>query len=116
MDSGLLSGALNVRIVGSGDRVLVLSHGFGGDQSMWHCILPYLEANFKVILFDMVFSGKVHAKHFDFGRYNSLSVYATDLLTVLEELKIEKCLYVGHSVSGMVGCLAAIRSQTCLKS
>lgn len=104
-----LSTALNVKVIGSGNRVLVLSHGFGGDQSVWQCILPYLASNFKVILFDMVFSGTVNPNHFDFDRYTSLSSYATDLITILEELEVEKCLYVGHSVSGMVGCIASIQ-------
>ncbi|KAH9327359.1 hypothetical protein KI387_007537, partial [Taxus chinensis] len=108
-ESGLLSNALNVKVIGSGNRVLVLSHGFGGDQSAWNKILPYLVTNFKVILFDMVFSGNVNPTHFDFDTYTSLSAYATDLLAILDEIKVEKCLYVGHSVSGMVGCIASIQ-------
>ncbi|GLJ04918.1 hypothetical protein SUGI_0006450 [Cryptomeria japonica] len=107
-DCGVLE-ALNVKVIGCGDRTLVLSHGFGGDQSVWNKILPSLSKKFKIIVFDMVFSGNVDAKHFDFERYTSLSAYAADLLTILEELKVEKCLYVGHSVSGMVGCIAAIQ-------
>nr|ABK22456.1 unknown [Picea sitchensis] len=103
-----LLGVLNVKIIGSGKPTLVLAHGFGSDQSVWQYILPYLVAHYKVIVFDMVFSGKVDPKNFDFDRYTSLSAYAADLLSILDELKIDKCLYVGHSVSGMVGCLASI--------
>jgi len=108
IESGLL-GILNVKVLGSGKRILVLAHGFGADQSVWQYILPHLVAYYKVIVFDMVFSGSVDSKHFDFDRYTSLSAYATDLLTILDELKVEKCLYVGHSLSGMVGCLASIK-------
>lgn len=110
LDSGKLLEVLNVRVIGSGERILVLSHGFGGDQSMWKDILPYLGPNFKVIVFDLIFSGTVDPKYFDFDRYsNSLAGYADDLLAILDELKIDKCMYVGHSVSGMIGCLASIK-------
>lgn len=105
--SGLL-GSLNVKVMGFGKRTLVFAHGFGADQSVWQYILPYLVANYKVIVFDMVFSGNVDPKNFDFDRYTSFSAYAADLITILDELEVEKCLYVGHSVSGMVGCLASI--------
>eukprot|EP01018_Ginkgo_biloba_P021130 Gb_15091 [translate_table: standard] len=108
VQSGLVD-ALNVRIIGSGERVVVLSHGFGSDQSVWQYILPSLVGDFKVIVFDMVFAGTVNPNHFDFDRYTSLSAYAADLLTILDELKVEKCSYVGHSVSAMVGCIASIK-------
>eukprot|EP01018_Ginkgo_biloba_P021127 Gb_10936 [translate_table: standard] len=108
MESGLLD-ALNVKVIGSGERVVVLSHGFGTDQSVWQYILPSLVGDFKVIVFDMVFAGTVNPNHFDFDRYTSLSAYAADLLTILDELKVEKCSYVGHSVSAMVGCIASIK-------
>lgn len=103
-----LLGVLNVKVLGSGKRTLVLAHGFGADQSAWQHILPDLVPHYKVIVFDMVFSGNVDPKNFDFDRYISLSSYAADILAILDELKVDKCLYVGHSVSGMVGCLASI--------
>nr|ABK23563.1 unknown [Picea sitchensis] len=110
LDSGRLLEVLNVRVTGSGERVVVLSHGFGGDQSMWKDILPYLVPDFKVIVFDLVFAGSVDPKHFDFDQSsNSLAAYADDILAILEELKIDRCMYVGHSVSGMLGCLASIK-------
>lgn len=100
--------ALNVRVMGSGERAVVLSHGFGGDQSQWAKILPSLVSDFKVILFDMAFAATVNPSHFDFDRYTSLSAYALDLLEISEELEIRKCMYVGHSVSGMIGCIASM--------
>jgi len=110
LESHGLIEALNVRVIGSGEQILVLSHGFGDDQSTWKDVLPYLVPDFKVIVFDMIFSGSVDPKYFDFDRYtDSLSAYADDLLAILEELKVDKCVYVGHSVSAMVGCLASIK-------
>lgn len=70
-----LLGVLNVKVIGSGKPTLVLAHGFGPDQSVWQYILPYVVAHYKVIVFNMVSSGKVDPKNFDFDRYTSLSVW-----------------------------------------
>jgi pimeloyl-ACP methyl ester carboxylesterase len=99
---------LNVRVVGSGERVVVFSHGFGTDQSAWNRILPYFP-NFRVVTYDLVCSGSVNPDHFNFRRYTNLDAYVDDLLAVLDALRIERCYLVGHSVSAMIGILAAIR-------
>jgi len=81
--SGLLE-ALNVRVVGSGRRILVLSHGFGTDQSVWQRILPYFVRDFRIVLYDLMCAGSVNPDNFDFQRYSSLYAYADDLITILE--------------------------------
>ncbi|XP_047089751.1 strigolactone esterase D14-like [Lolium rigidum] len=100
---------LNVRVVGSGERVVVLSHGFGTDQSAWSRVLPYLTRDHRVVLYDLVCAGSVNPDHFDFRRYNGLDAYVDDLLAILDALRIPRCAFVGHSVSAMIGILAAIR-------
>lgn len=101
--------AHNVRVLGTGDDVVVLSHGFGSDQSMWKYIVPsLLNNNLRVVLYDIMGAGTTDTSNFNFNRYSSLHAYADDLLTILDELDIESCVYVGHSVSGMIGCLASI--------
>lgn len=101
--------ALNVRVVGSGEKILVLSHGFGTDQSAWHRILPYFTRDYRIVLYDLVCAGSVNPDYFDFARYTSLHPYVDDLLTILDALGVGRCAYVGHSVSAMIGILAAIR-------
>ncbi|KAK1391562.1 putative strigolactone esterase DAD2 [Heracleum sosnowskyi] len=101
--------ALNVRVTGSGRRVLFLAHGFGTDQSAWNRILPYFLPSYKVILYDLVCAGSVNPDYFDFRRYTSLDPYVDDLLSILDFLGVDRCFYVGHSVSAMIGILAAIR-------
>ncbi|XP_010556448.1 PREDICTED: strigolactone esterase D14 [Tarenaya hassleriana] len=101
--------ALNVRVVGSGDRVMVLAHGFGTDQSAWHLILPFFTHTYRVVLYDLVCAGSVNPDYFDFNRYTSLDPYVDDLLCILDSLQIHRCFYVGHSVSAMIGILASIR-------
>lgn len=101
--------ALNVRVVGSGEKILVLAHGFGTDQSAWQRILPFFVRDHRVVLYDLVCAGSVNPDYFDFGRYTTLDAYVDDLLHILEALGVQRCTYVGHSVSGMIGILAAIR-------
>ncbi|KAJ0973700.1 hypothetical protein J5N97_015665 [Dioscorea zingiberensis] len=100
---------LNVRLVGAGDKVLVLSHGFGTDQSAWQRIVPYFACDYKVLLYDLVCAGSVNPDHFDFRRYTTLDAYVDDLLAILDALRIDRCAFVGHSVSAMIGILASIR-------
>ncbi|CAN8269862.1 unnamed protein product [Cochlearia groenlandica] len=101
--------ALNVRVVGTGNRILVLAHGFGTDQSAWHLILPYFTSTYRVVLYDLVCAGSVNPDHFDFNRYTTLDAYVDDLLNILDSLGIQTCAYVGHSVSAMIGIIASIR-------
>ncbi|KAJ9186829.1 hypothetical protein P3X46_002358 [Hevea brasiliensis] len=108
MGTNLLE-ALNVRVVGSGEKILVLAHGFGTDQSAWQRILPFFTQNYSIILYDLVCAGSVNPDHFDFERYTSLHAYVDDLLNILDALRVDRCSYVGHSVSAMVGLLASIR-------
>lgn len=101
--------ALNVRVVGSGKKFLVLAHGLGTDQSVWRSILPYFRSHYRVVLYDLVFAGSVNPDYFDFNRYNCLDAYVDDLLQILDSLGVDRCYYVGHSLSSMIGILAAIR-------
>ncbi|XP_077233808.1 putative strigolactone esterase DAD2 [Tasmannia lanceolata] len=100
---------LNVRVVGSGQKIMVLSHGFGTDQSAWQRILPYFLRDYKIILYDLVCAGSVNPHNFDFRRYTTLDAYVDDVLRILDSLRIDKCTFVGHSVSAMIGILASIR-------
>ncbi|KAK8962652.1 putative strigolactone esterase D14 [Platanthera guangdongensis] len=113
-DSSLTNGSklleiLNVRVVGSGENVVVLSHGFGTDQSAWNRIVPFLQRDHRIVLYDLVCAGSVNPDQFDFRRYTTLDAYADDLCLILESLRIDRCFFVGHSVSAMIGILAAIR-------
>ncbi|KAI3688996.1 hypothetical protein L2E82_46944 [Cichorium intybus] len=101
--------ALNVRVIGNGREYLLLAHGFGTDQSAWKSILPYFLSQFKLILYDLVCAGSVNPDYFDFCRYTSLDAYADDLINILDSLGVDTCVYVGHSVSAMIGILASIR-------
>ncbi|KAI4388658.1 hypothetical protein MLD38_000968 [Melastoma candidum] len=100
---------LNVRVVGEGEKYLVLAHGFGTDQSAWQHVLPFFVPHYKIILYDLVCAGSVNPDYFDFSRYSTLDAFVDDLLNILGSLGIDSCAYVGHSVSAMIGIIASIR-------
>jgi sigma-B regulation protein RsbQ len=87
-------------------RPLLFAHGFGCDQSMWRYVAPAFEADHRVILFDHVGAGGSDLSAYDFERYRSLNAYAEDVLALCEELELQDVVFVGHSVSAMIGVLA----------
>ncbi|XWS25519.1 hypothetical protein CRYUN_Cryun27aG0075100 [Craigia yunnanensis] len=105
----ILLEALNVRVIGSGEKILVLAHGIGTDQSAWQRIVPLFQPYYRIILYDLVCAGSVNPDYFDFRRYTTLDAYVDDLLNILDALGVDRCAYVGHSISAMIGILASIR-------
>ncbi|OPC78028.1 alpha/beta hydrolase [Embleya scabrispora] len=98
----------NVTVTGLPDGpVLLLAHGFGCDQNMWRLVVPALAERYRVVLFDYVGSGGSDLSTFSRERYSSLAGYAQDVVEICEELDVEDVVFVGHSVSAMVGILAA---------
>jgi sigma-B regulation protein RsbQ len=102
----------NVRVLGTGPRTMLLAHGFGCDQSMWRHVIPAFEDDFRLVLFDYVGHGKADASAFDRSRYATLEGYANDVLGICEVLEIRDAVFVGHSVSAMIGVLATLKDPT----
>jgi sigma-B regulation protein RsbQ len=99
----------NVKVTGRGTQPMLFAHGFGCDQNMWRFIVPAFEADYRIVLFDYVGSGKSDLAAYDADRYSTLDGYAQDVLDVCQALDLHDVVFVGHSVSGMVGVLAANR-------
>ena len=98
----------HVVVMGRGEGpVVVLSHGFGCDQNMWRLVAPALAEQSPVVLFDHVGAGRSDLSTWDEQRYRSLPGYADDVLEILRELDLRRVVFVGHSVSAMIGVLAA---------
>jgi sigma-B regulation protein RsbQ len=103
----------NVRVSGNpAGRPLMFAHGFGCSQEMWRYVAPAFEAEHRVVLFDAVGAGQSDLAAYDRGKYDSLHGYADDVLEILEALDLEDVVFVGHSVSAMVGVLAANRAPS----
>ncbi|GAC1479491.1 MAG: sigma factor SigB/phosphatase RsbP regulator RsbQ [Gemmatimonadaceae bacterium] len=99
----------NVKILGRGTRPMLFAHGFGCDQNMWRFITPAFENDYRLVLFDYVGSGHSDLAAYDADRYASLDGYAQDVLDVCHALDLRDVTFVGHSVSSMLGVLAANR-------
>jgi sigma-B regulation protein RsbQ len=97
----------NVNVRGAGDRTIVFGHGFGCDQNMWRFVAPAFETDFETVTFDHVGAGGSDLGAYDKTKYSSLSGYADDLIEIGRELELEDAIFVGHSVSSMIGVLAA---------
>lgn len=97
----------NVKISGKGTRPIMFAHGYGCDQHMWRYVYPAFEENYKVILFDHVGAGNSDQGSYSKEKYNSLERYADDILEICREADLQNIIFVGHSVSAMMGVLAA---------
>lgn len=96
----------NVRASGSGTRPLLFAHGFGCDQNMWRLVVPAFENDFKIILFDHVGAGGSDITAYSRHKYSTLDGYAGDVIEIVRELDLVNVIFVGHSVSSMIGVLA----------
>ncbi|PQQ13099.1 strigolactone esterase D14 [Prunus yedoensis var. nudiflora] len=99
------------------EETIVLAHGYGTDQSVWDKIVPYLAEHYRVVVFDWPFSGAVNNKDlFDPSKYSSYDAFANDLIALLDELNLKSTVFVGHSMSGMIGCIASINRPDLFKT
>ncbi len=97
----------NVKISGKGTQPMMFAHGFGCDQHSWQFITDAFQDDYKIILFDYVGAGKSDLSAFDPQKYSELEGYAEDVLDICEALNLRNVIFVGHSVSSMIGILAA---------
>jgi sigma-B regulation protein RsbQ len=103
----------NVKVTGNVEcPPMLFAHGYGCDQSMWRLVTPAFERDHRLVLFDHVGHGDSKAAAFDRARYSTLDGYAADVLAICRELDLRDVTFVGHSVSAMLGVLAAIREPS----
>jgi sigma-B regulation protein RsbQ len=100
----------NVHVKGMGEKAMLFAHGFGCDQNMWRFVAPAFEAEFKTILFDHVGAGGSDLSAYNPAKYSTLAGYADDVIELGQELGLNGSVFVGHSVSAMIGVLASIKA------
>ncbi|QNJ92451.1 alpha/beta hydrolase [Mycolicibacterium fluoranthenivorans] len=103
----------NVTVLGA-ERgpVLFLAHGFGCDQNLWRSVVQRLQSTFRIVLIDHVGSGASDPAAWDETKYSTLSGYAEDAVEVVRALDLREVVFVGHSVSAMIGVLATLADPT----
>lgn len=99
----------NVKVMGNGEETIIFAHGFGCDQNMWKYIVPQFMERYKVVLFDYTGSGSSDITAYESKKYSTLYGYAQDVLNIIEEMKLKNVIFIGHSISSMIGMLAAIQ-------
>lgn len=105
----------NVNSRGEGKTTLLFGHGFGCDQHTWRSVSPAFEKEYRVVLFDYVGAGKSELSAYDGERYSTLDGYAKDILEICHELELQNVIFIGHSVSSMIGLLALKQEPSIFK-
>lgn len=106
----------NVVISGKGSQVMMFAHGFGCDQNMWRLVVPAFEENYKIVLFDHVGAGNSDLSAFVPSKYEKLEGYAEDIIEIIKALGVSDVVFVGHSVSALMGIISAQKSPELFKS
>jgi len=100
----------HVQVSGEGPTTLFFAHGFGCDQNMWRLLAPQYAARYRIVLFDLVGSGNSDLTAYDRVKYDSLHGYASDIVDIAREYAEGPAVFVGHSVSAMIGMLADLKA------
>lgn len=105
----------NIHVEGSGTKTMLLAHGFGCDQNMWRFVTPAFTKEYRVVLFDHVGAGKSDLTKYHPEKYSSLNGYVDDVLEIIDATGGAPVIFVGHSVSAMIGVLAALKRPSSFK-
>lgn len=100
----------NVKVSGSGPATMFFAHGYGCDQNMWRLLQPNYAKRFRTVAFDLVGSGASDLSAYKPTKYASLQGYADDIVEIVEEFGEGPAIFVGHSVSSMIGLLADLKA------
>lgn len=107
----------NVRVLGAEDgQPIVFAHGYGCDQSMWRFVVPEFTGGYRVVLFDHIGAGGSDLSAYQADRYGTLDGYAADVIELCEALDLRDVIFVGHSVSAIIGVLAAAAAPSLFSS
>ncbi|WP_327078172.1 alpha/beta fold hydrolase [Edaphobacillus lindanitolerans] len=98
----------HVNVSGESGRTVVFAHGLGCDQTVWNRVEPAFEGDFRTVLFDYVGAGESDRSAYSPGRYGSLAGYAKDVVEIADALELHDAVFVGHSVSSMIGAIATL--------
>jgi sigma-B regulation protein RsbQ len=107
----------NVRVLGPDDgQPMLLAHGYGCDQNMWRFVVPQFTDRYRVVLFDHIGAGGSDLSAYQPARHATLDGYAADVVELCESLALRDVIFVGHSVSAMMGVLAAAAAPSLFSS
>jgi pimeloyl-ACP methyl ester carboxylesterase len=94
-------------VSGNGSTI-VLIHHLAGNTKSWFNQIPYLAKNYRIIVYDL----RGHGRSAEPKEAFTMDDLADDLFLLLQELGIEKCSIIGHSIGGMIAPLFAIKHES----
>lgn len=106
----------NATVSGNGTQAILFAHGYGCDQNMWRYVAPAFENDYRIILFDHVGAGGSDLSSYSYEKYDKLEGYAGDIVELARELELTDIIFVGHSVSALLGIIASIQAPELFKS
>lgn len=84
-------------------KILVFLHGFLENHKIWNRLKDDLKTDYQIITIDL----PGHGNSKNLRDVNTMEEMAEEVIAVLDELKIEKATFVGHSMGGYVTCALA---------
>ncbi|MFT5720125.1 MAG: sigma-B regulation protein RsbQ [Motiliproteus sp.] len=116
IDMSSVSVRNNVKVSGiKNSSTLILANGFGCDQNMWRHVLPELEKNNQVVLFDYIGSGNSLLTNYSIEKYGTLEGYAEDIIDIIDDLQLKNVTIIGHSVSSIIASIAHLQTPEIIK-
>jgi len=85
-------------VYGKGETALIFVHGWGWDQSLWKGQVTEFSSQYKVVTLDLAGHGESGKKRNSF----TIKAFANDVVSVINKLKLNKVILVGHSMAGII--------------
>ena len=98
---------IHYEVHGKGEPTLVFIHGWSCDRSYWRAQVDYFAKQYQVITIDLAGHGESGTNRSEWNLRN----YGTDVVSVVNDLQLEKLVLVGHSLGGHVALEAASLMQ-----
>jgi len=96
-----------VKVSGDHGPWLVLAHGLGGAPSVWDPFVEKFQAGNRVLTFAQAGSEDADPRCFSPARHSSTLGFADDLSLLCGEMGVQEAVFIGHSIGGNAGALAA---------
>lgn len=99
---------LNYHITGSGTRTLVFVHGWGINQTYWEPQVAAFKDRYTILTLDLAGHGQSKVTRTEW----TLQTYANDVADLIEQLKLDSVVLIGHSMSGDINLLVNEKIST----
>lgn len=89
---------ISYSVYGQGSPALVFVHGWSCDQTYWKYQVPEFSKRYTVVTLDYAGHGKSGANRENF----TMESFGDDVAAVVNDLKLDKVILIGHSMGGNV--------------